>query len=83
MEDTMKKNSAHKVLQDLRIVIPSDKVAEVVDEFSKQNPNLALAALECADLLQPVDLSQTIDTLQNDVGVDALLRLSLSAFMSK
>ncbi|KAG1883603.1 hypothetical protein F4604DRAFT_1920107 [Suillus subluteus] len=78
MEDTMKKNPAHKVLEDSSIVIPSDKVAEVVDQFSKHNPDLALAAIECADLLQSADLSQMFDMLQNDLeetkGLQALVK---------
>ncbi|KAG2129995.1 hypothetical protein BD769DRAFT_1666928 [Suillus cothurnatus] len=83
MEDTMKNHPSHRVLEDSSIVIPTDKVAEVIDEFSKYNPNLALAAIECADLLQSAEPSQMFDTSTNDVGADALLRLSLSAFMSK
>jgi hypothetical protein len=83
MEDTMKNHPSHRVLEDSSIVIPTDKVAEVIDEFSKYNPNLALAAIECADLLQSAEPSQMFDTSTNNVGADALLRLSLSAFMSK
>lgn len=73
MEESMKKNPTHKVLEDSSIVIPVDNVAEVVDEFSKPNPDLGSVAIECATLLHSTDLLQTIKTLQKDVGADALL----------